>query len=112
MDPAVAGIPADRRGDVAVAELRERSTFGRVGVADVVAERPKLLGVAFGKCGEDATGADGAELAVVAHDDQLCSGSLHGGEEPGEVDIGGWRPYRGSARAGPRSPGCCGSVAR
>jgi hypothetical protein len=51
-------------------------------------------------------------LAVVAHDDQLCSGSLHGGEEPGEVDIGGWRPYRGSARAGPRSPGCCGSVAR
>ena len=66
MDPAVAGIPADRRGDVAVAELRERSTFGRVGLADVVVERPKLLGVAFGKCGEDATGADCAELAVVA----------------------------------------------
>jgi len=27
------------------------------------------------------------ELSVVSYDDQLCPGSLHGGEETGEVDI-------------------------
>jgi hypothetical protein len=87
MDAAVAGIPADGGGDVAVAELRKRYAFGWVGLAQVVGESPELLGVAFGEGGERATGTDGAELAVVSDDDQLCSRPLDGGEETGEVDI-------------------------
>ena len=87
MDPAVAGIPADGGGDVAVSELTERAAFGGVVLAQVVGERPELFGMAFGEGGERATGADGTELAVVSYDDQLCPGSLDRGEEAGEVDI-------------------------
>jgi hypothetical protein len=58
MDSPVAGIPADGGGDVAVAELRERYTFGWVGLAQVVGESPELFGVAFGEGGERSTGAD------------------------------------------------------
>jgi hypothetical protein len=87
MDSPVAGIPADGGGDVAVAELRERYTFGWVGLAQVVGESPELLGVAFGEGGERATRADGTELPVVSYDDQLCPRSLDGREKTGEVDI-------------------------
>ena len=87
MDPPVAGVPADGGGDVAVSELTERDAFGGVVLAQVVGERPELFGVAFGEGGERSTRADGAELAVVSDDDQLCPRSLDGGQEPGEVDI-------------------------
>jgi hypothetical protein len=40
MDSPVAGIPADG-GEVAVTELGERGTFGGVGLAQVVGERPR-----------------------------------------------------------------------
>jgi hypothetical protein len=87
MDPAVAGIPADGGGDVAVSELTERAAFGGVVLAQVVGERPELLGMAFGEGGERSTRTDGTELTVVSYGDQLCPGSLDSGQETGEVDI-------------------------
>ena len=87
MHPAVSGVPGDGGFEVAVAELRERHTLGGVGLAEIVAERPELFGVALGKGGQSAAWADGAELAVVSDDNQLCSGSFDSREEPGEVDI-------------------------
>jgi hypothetical protein len=87
MNPAVAGIPADGSGYVAVSEFTERDSFGGVVLAQVVGESPEMFGMAFSKCSERATRADGAELAVVPDDDQLCARSLDGGEEPGEVYI-------------------------
>ncbi len=60
-----------------------------VGLAQVVAQRPHLFGVAFAQGGEGAAGADGVELAVVADDDHLGPGPLHRPQQTNEVDIGG-----------------------
>jgi len=81
MDPAVAGIPADGGGDVAVSELTERAAFGGVVLAQVVGESPELLGMAFGEGGERSTRTDGTELTVISYDDQLCPRSLDSGQE-------------------------------
>ena len=75
--------------DVAVAQLGQGGPLAGFGLAQVVAQRPHLLGVASGKGGEGAAGADGVELAVVADDDHLGPGPLHRPQQAGQVDIGG-----------------------
>ena len=57
-----------------MAELFERGSFGGVGLADVVVEEVDGVGVAVDEGFEAAAGADGAELAVVADDDDLGAG--------------------------------------
>ena len=89
MDAPGPGVPADRGGDVAVAQLGQGGPLAGLGLAQVVAQRPHLLGVAGAQGGEGAAGADGVELAVVADDDHLGPGPLHRPQQPGQVDIGG-----------------------
>ena len=48
-----------------------------------------MPGVTAGQGFEGAAGADGVELAVVAHDDGLGPGGDYGTEQLGHVGIGG-----------------------
>ena len=80
--PATATFPSRRWA---------RAARSGLDLAQVVAQRPHLLGVAFAQGGEGAAGADGVELAVIA--DEIVAvfgpGPLHRPEQPGQVDIGG-----------------------
>ena len=89
MDAPGPGVPAHRGGHAAVAELGQGGPLAGFPLAQVVAQRPHLLAVAFAQGGEGAAGADGVELAVVADDDHLGPGPLHRPQQAAQVDIGG-----------------------
>ncbi len=86
--------PARAYQPTAAATLPSRSSARAarspgVDLAQVVAERPHMLGVAGDQGGEGAAGADGVELTVVADDDHLGPGPLHRPQQAGQVHIGG-----------------------
>ena len=67
--------------------------LGRVGLAQVVHERPDVVGVTGSQGFQGAAGADRAELAVIAHGDQLRPRGLDGRQQFADVGVGGHRAF-------------------
>ena len=82
MDAPVACISADGNSEVAISELSERDSFGGVVLAQVVGESPEMFGMAFSKCSERATRADGTRSShtFVSRNQACLQGEVGCGE--------------------------------
>ena len=65
--------------------------LGRVGLAQVVHERPDMVRVTGSQSFQGAAGADRADLVVVAHGDELGPGGLDRSQQPAHVGVRGHR---------------------
>jgi len=81
------GVPGDRHGHGAVAELGEGVSFGDVALTHVVAERDDEVGATFEQSDKSAAGADGGQLAVVAHQHQGGTRTVDCEGDTGEVGV-------------------------
>jgi hypothetical protein len=63
--------------------------LGRVGLSQVVPQRPDVVGVTGGQGFEGAAGADGVQLAVIAHGHQLGPRGGHRPQQFGDIGVGG-----------------------
>ena len=89
MDPAVQCVPGRRAGHLPGPQLVEGVALGRVTLAHVLGEGQDVAGVTAGQGFEGTAGADGVELAVVAHDDGPCPGGCYRTEQLGHFGVGG-----------------------
>jgi hypothetical protein len=83
------GVPAHRPQQVPGPQLVKGVALARVPLAHIVPQRPDVAMVAPDQGFEGTPGADGVELAKIAHDDGPCPGGFHGAEELGHVGIRG-----------------------
>lgn len=85
LDRSLRQVPLDRLATIAVTKVGERVDLARITLADVLVEDVDDLAV--GDPFESAIGADSAELAVVADQDDLGPGHVGGGDESQEVVV-------------------------
>lgn len=80
-DAVVLRVPGHGLGDVPGPELGKGLPFPGVVLADVLVEDVDVARVSVEDGPQRAAGADGVELAVVTHHDDLGAGEVGGGEE-------------------------------
>ena len=93
VDPAVGPVPVEGARDVARAEVVQSMALGRVGLSQVVRERPHVAGVTGGEGLQRAAGANRAELAVIAYGDQFRPRGLHRRQQLPDVGVRGHSPF-------------------